>query len=133
MTDFALLDSGDDDGEEEQPPEDEVDDVDLEDDQELYAMALRALRREAAPTPPAASPLLPRAKQLLERWESSRKMELEEDCDRDAFAEALLEKLVGLEGHRHVGSHLAEWLMERPEVVDVFASDDELEADLRKP
>lgn len=85
-----------------------------------------------AEAPRAASPLLPRAKQLLARWEKSGKMELEEDSDREALAEALLEKLVALEGHRHLGAHLAEWLMERPEVADVFASDDELEADLRK-
>ncbi len=128
ITDFDLLDAEEED--EDQKSEDEVDDVDLE-DAELYAMALKALRREAAPAAPAASPLLPRAKKLVAHWESSGKMELEEDCDRDAFAEALLEKLVALEGHRHVGSHLAEWLMERGEVVDVFASDDELEADVR--
>lgn len=88
---------------------------------------------ETRPEPPrVASPLLPRAKQLLARWEKSGKMELEEDCDREALAEALLEKLVALEGHRHLGAHLAEWLMERHEVGDVFASDDELEDDLRK-
>ncbi len=129
ITDFGLLRDAEDEDDEDEV--DEVDDVDLE-DQELLAMALRALRREAAPPPPpAASPLLPRAKRLLERWESSEKMELDKDCDREAFAEALLEKLVGLEGHRHIGAHLAEWLIERSEVVDVFATDDELEADVR--
>jgi hypothetical protein len=131
ITDFDLLGEAEevDEEDEQQASEDEeVEDVDLE-DHELYAMALQALRRDAAP--PASSPLLPRAKALLARWESSGKIALDEDCDRDAFAEALLEKLVGLEGHRHVGSHLAEWLMERSEVADVFASDDDLEADVR--
>ncbi len=82
---------------------------------------------------PATPPLLPRAQKLLARWETSGKMELEEDCDRQALAEALLEKRVTLEGHRHLGAHLSEWLIERPEVADVFASDDELEEDVRKP
>lgn len=85
------------------------------------------------PARPAPAPLLPRAQKLLARWEKSGKMELEEDCDRQALAEALLEKLVTLEGHRHLGAHLSEWLMDRPEVADVFASDDELEDDVRKP
>ncbi len=106
-------------------PVDDIDDDDELDDDE-------PVRAPARPTPPRPAPLLPRAQQLLARWEKSGKLELDEDADREALAEALLEKLVGLEGHRHLGAHLAEWLMERPEVADVFASDDELEADLRK-
>ncbi|MCZ7684500.1 MAG: hypothetical protein M5U28_39330 [Sandaracinaceae bacterium] len=102
---------------------DEMDD-DIDDDE------LELSRKPERPR--AAPPLLPRARELLTRWEKTGKMELEEDADREALAEALLEKLVALEGHRHLGAHLAEWLMERPEIADVFASDDELEADLRK-
>ena len=49
----------------------------------------------------------------------------------DAFSEALLEKLVSLQGHRNPGAHVGEWLLERNEVADVFASDDELDRDLR--
>ncbi len=101
---------------------DEMDD-DIDDDE---------LELSRKPERPRAAPLLPRARELLTRWEKTGKMELEEDADREALAEALLEKLVALEGHRHLGAHLAEWLMERPEIADVFASDDELEADLRK-
>lgn len=101
------------------------DEDDLFDDEDEY---------EPPPPPkPAAPPLLPRAQKLLARWESSGKMELDEDCDRNALAEALLEKLITLEGHRNLGAPLAEWLMERPEVADVFASDDELEDDVRRP
>lgn len=102
--------------------DDDIDDIDDEDEDEL----------PSRPPPPKAPPLLPRARELLARWEKSGKLELDEDADREALAEALLEKLVGLEGHRHLGGHLAEWLMERYDVADVFASDDELEADLRK-
>jgi hypothetical protein len=97
---------------------------DDEDDEEVVPPS-----RQRAPV----SPLLPRAQKLLARWEKAGKLELDEDCDRNALAEALLEKLVTLEGHRHLGVHLSEWLMERPEVSDVFASDDELEDDVRKP
>ena len=135
VTDFGLLDRGAQrsDGDEEREDEDEMDEDD-DDDMDLEELEEWLERRvPSAEAPPAASPLLPRAEQLLKRWESSGKLALEDDCDRRALAEALLEKLVTLEGHRHLGGHLAEWLIERSEVADVFASDDELEADLRAP
>lgn len=127
LTDFGLL------GEDEADGRD--DEADMDDDDLDLAEIEEWLRRRAtaAEPPPATSPLLPRAEQLLARWESSEKLQLEDDCDRRALAEALLEKLVALEGHRHIGAHLAEWLIERSEVADVFASDDELEADVRNP
>lgn len=133
VTDFGLLERREDEDEDdEREDEDEMDD---DDDMDLDELEEWLERRApaAAESAPAASPLLPRAEQLLKRWEGSGKLALEEDCDRRALAEALLEKLVTLEGHRHLGGHLAEWLMERSEVADVFASDDELEADLRTP
>jgi hypothetical protein len=115
--------------------EEEEEDLDLEDD-DFDLAALAAVFEEEAPArterPPAASPLLPRARQILTTWERSGKLELEEDCDREALAEALLERLITLEGHRRLGPHLSEWLMERGEIADVFATDDELEADIRK-
>lgn len=126
LTDFGLLEEDERDARAEDEADMEDDDLDLAEIEEW----LRS-RASAAEPPPATSPLLPRAEQLLARWESSEKLQVEEGCDRRAFAEALLEKLVALEGHRHVGAHLAEWLIERPEIADVFASDDELEADLR--
>jgi hypothetical protein len=132
VTDFGLddrrEDRDEDDVREDEDEMDEDDDMDLDELEEWLER-----RTPAVEAPPAASPLLPRAEQLLKRWEGSGKLQLEDDCDRRALAEALLEKLVTLEGHRHLGGHLAEWLMERSEVADVFASDDELEADLRAP
>jgi hypothetical protein len=125
LTDFGLLDDDDDEDEDE-----EEDDEDW-DDEELEAEIATLFASERPPAPPVASPLLPRVKEILARWEKGGKMELEEDCDRDALAESLLEHLVSLEGHRHLGAHLAEWLMERTEVADVFASDAELEEDLK--
>lgn len=128
MIDFGLLDArdGEDDEDEEEIPEDDDEPMDFDDfDLEDLAPAPRVER------PPAASPLLPRAHAVLTTWEKHGRLELVEDCDRDALAEALLEKLVSLEGHRHLGAHLSEWLMERSEIADVFATDDELENDLR--
>lgn len=135
VTDLAVAvdaEDRDEEGEEEELVDDERDEEDdLEDDDDDLSWDddEPPVRVEK---PPAASPLLPRARQILTVWEKSEKMLLEEDCDREALAEALLERLVSLEGHRHLGSHLAEWLMERTEVADVFATDEELEADIRK-
>lgn len=127
VTDFGLVEPT-----ETMLDEDEEDDFDDFDLAELEAWLQRRVAIAAPEPPPSESPLLPRAERIVSRWESTGKMQLEDDCDRRAFAEALLEKLVSLEGHRHLGPHLSEWLMERPEVADVFASDDELEADLRE-
>lgn len=129
VTDFGLVEPTEDERDRQAAEdEDELDDIDIA---ELEAWLQSRVAQVPEP-PPAVSPLLPRAEAIVDRWVRSGKMQLEEDCDRGAFAEALLEKLVTLEGHRHLGPHLAEWLMERPEVADVFASDDELEADLRE-
>jgi hypothetical protein len=86
----------------------------------------------AEPEPVSVSPAFTRVREILAEWESGEKIELDPECDREALAEALLEVLGKLEGHRRVGAHLAEWLIERPEVQDLFASDAELEADLRR-
>ena len=77
------------------------------------------------------SPLFIQTRDLVKKWVKEEKIELEEGANLDVFAEALLEKLVSLQGHRNPGAHVGEWLLERNEVADVFASDDELEADLR--
>lgn len=132
VTDFGLLDEEEEEDEERETHDERPDELEADDDLDLAELERWLTRRApVAETPPATSPLLPRAEQILQRWEHAGRLQLEDDCDRRMLAEALLEKLVALEGHRHVGSHLAEWLMERPEVADVFASDDELEADLR--
>lgn len=129
VTDFGLVEPSEDDERDEAEDEADMDDDDEMDLDELEEWLER--RVPAAEAPPAVSPLLPRAEKLLDRWVTTGKLQLEEGCDRGALAEALLEKLVTLEGYRHLGAHLAEWMMERSEIADVFASDDELEADLR--
>jgi hypothetical protein len=135
IIDFGLLDARDRDDDDEddedddiaddEPAEDDFSDFDLEDEDFLPPLRVEKER------PPAASPLLPRAHAVLTAWEKNGRLEIDPESDRDALAEALLEKLVSLEGHRHLGAHLSEWLMERGEIADVFATDDELENDLR--
>lgn len=100
----------------------------------LEALA-KALGMGAEPEPEpeerqGPSPLFLQAKELLQRWVKEEKLELEEGVDLDDFAEAFLYKLSSLQGNRNPGAHIGEWLVERKEVADVFATDDELEADL---
>lgn len=92
-----------------------------------------ALAQQESPKPAQGpSPLFVQTRALVERWMKTKKIELEPDTNLDAFAEALLEKLVSLSGSLRPGSDVAEWLFDRPEVADVFASDAELEADLTR-
>ena len=98
---------------------------------EALAAALMGGEPEEEEERQGPSPLFVQTKDLLMRWVDEEKLELEDDVNVDAFAEALLEKLIAVSGHRNPGRHLAEWLLERNEVADVFASDDEIEADLR--
>ncbi|HJL18686.1 MAG TPA: DUF4241 domain-containing protein [Sandaracinaceae bacterium LLY-WYZ-13_1] len=76
------------------------------------------------------SPLFLQTRDLVKKWVKEEKLELEPETDLDAFAEAFLERLAALSGSVRPGADVAEWLLERNEVADVFASDDELEADL---
>lgn len=121
--------------------EDDLDDLDLGDDDALPVTAsdlagLEALAAALGATKPepeefqGPSPLFLQTRDLITKWVKTEKIELEPDVNLDTFAEAFLEKLVSLQGHRHPGAHIAEWLLERGEVADVFASDDELERDL---
>ncbi|MBW2461868.1 MAG: hypothetical protein JRH11_09485 [Deltaproteobacteria bacterium] len=69
---------------------------------------------------------------LLEDWEKREVVEFEPDADRRLLAEKLFE-FVGKRAGRNRGlSGIGDWLCERGAVADVFATDDELEADLRK-
>lgn len=77
------------------------------------------------------SALFLQAKGILTRWVEAEKIELEPNADIDRFAEAFLEKLASIQGQRNPGVHIGAWLLDRREVADVFASDDEIEADLR--
>ncbi len=107
-------------------------DDDLGDLSGLDALAA-ALGIKSEPEPEVQqgpSPLFLQSRALLERWVAEEKIELEDDANLDAFAEAFLEKLVSLSGQRRPGAHIAEWLVDRAEVADVYASDDELDADL---
>lgn len=107
-------------------------DDDLGDLSGLDALAA-ALGIKAEPEPEVQqgpSPLFLQSRALLERWVAEEKIELEDDANLDAFAEAFLEKLVSLSGQRRPGAHIAEWLVDRAEVADVYASDDDLDADL---
>ncbi|MGE0790042.1 MAG: DUF4241 domain-containing protein [Sandaracinaceae bacterium] len=100
--------------------------------------ALAAALGMGAPAPTATearqgpSPLFVQARDLLRRWVKEEKIELEDEVNLDDFAEAFLYKLSSLQGHRNPGRHIAEWLVDRKEVADVFASDSELEADLTR-
>lgn len=151
VTDFGVLEPTDDD-------DDSMDDLDLGELDELSremeseierAMGgprggklsgLEALAAALGAGPPpepepetrqGPSPLFVQTKQLIHKWVKEEKLELEDGVNLDAFSEALLEKLVSLQGHRNPGAHVGEWLLERNEVADVFASDDELDRDLR--
>lgn len=77
------------------------------------------------------SPLFIQARDLLKRWVKEEKIELEPEINLDDFAESFLYKLSSISGHRNPGALIGEWLVDRKEVADVFATDDELEADLR--
>ncbi len=101
---------------------------------EALAAALGMGGAAAEPEPESRqgpSPLFLQAKALLQRWVKEEKIELEAQVNLDDFAEAFLYKLSSLQGHRNPGAHIGEWLVDRREVADVFASDDELENDLR--
>lgn len=118
--------------------EDELDEDELGGDDlgelsglEALAAALGARAQAEPETRQGPSPLFLQTRELLEMWIKTKKIELEEGVDRDAFAESLLEKLVSLAGQRHPGPHVADWLVDRREVVDVFATDEEIEADLK--
>lgn len=144
VTDFGIF------GESEDGDEGLADDLEEElaalsselglDDEEMEGGDLGGLERLAAalglakePEPEVEqgpSPLFLQSKALLESWVRTEKIELEPEVNLDAFAEAFLEKLVSLSGHRNPGSHIADWLLERAEVADVFATDDDLERDL---
>lgn len=152
VTDFGILgrrtaaaDAADE-AEDDEPEDDELgaleqelgDELSLEDEmgdlRGLDALAA-ALGIQAEPEPETRqgpSPLFVQSRDLLTRWIRTEKIELEPDVNMDAFAEAFLEKLVSLSGQRRPGAHIAEWLLDRAEVADVYASDDELEADLRR-
>lgn len=148
VTDFGLLEGHAkppvgivDDLEEEQDEDEDEDDFDdlegglgdLSDLGDLEALAA-ALGARAQPEPEITqgpSPLFLQAREILLKWVKTEKIELEDAVNLDVFAEAFLEKLVSLQGQRRPGSHIADWLLDRGEVADVFASDDELEADLR--
>jgi hypothetical protein len=136
VTDFGLL-----------IEEDEEEDLDLDEDPfaeedaavavseadlaGLEALAAALAQQEEPEREQEPSPLFVQTRELLDKWVASEKIELEPETNLDSFAEALLEKLVSLSGSLRPGSDVAEWLLERPEVADVFATDDELEADLR--
>lgn len=145
VTDFGLFaeeDEGADAGDEDDLDDfDDLDDLDMGDDEgvpvtaaDLAGLEALAAALGAKPEEPeerqGPSPLFLQTRELVQRWVKAEKIELEPDVNLDAFAEAFLEKIVSLQGHRHPGSHIAEWLLERSEVADVFASDDELERDL---
>ncbi|MBX3274111.1 MAG: DUF4241 domain-containing protein [Sandaracinaceae bacterium] len=152
VTDFGLLadapapadeDDGEDD-EDEASPDDELEALEAElggelglarelgDLGRLDALAA-ALGLGAEPEPEeqqGPSPLFLQARDLVKGWVRAEKIELEPDTNLDAFAEALLEKLVSLSGQRRPGAHIAEWLLDRPEVADVYATDEDFDADL---
>lgn len=136
MTDFGLLEpeEGDDaDDLEDSDLEDSFDDTDAGDigsDIEALAAALGAELEPDLETRQEPSPLFRQSRDLLKRWIADEKLELEPGVNVDAFAEKLLEKLASLSGARNPGSRLAEWLLDRHEVADVFASDDDFEKDL---
>lgn len=69
---------------------------------------------------------------ILDDWEKRGVVEFEPEADRRLLAEKLFE-FVGKRAGRNRGlSGVGDWLCERGAVEDVFATDDELEADLRK-
>lgn len=133
VTDFGVIEGADD--------LDELGDLDdlgdleseLSDMGGLEALAA-ALGMGAEPEPEerqGPSPLFIQARDLLKRWVKEEKVELEPNVNLDDFAESFLYKLSSLQGHRNPGAMIGEWLVDRKEVADVFATDDELEADLR--
>lgn len=82
------------------------------------------------PTPQRVSPvgvvvtLLERA---IRSWEEQAKLELAANADRELLAEALFEHLCTRDATK---AHLVDWLIEIDDVVEVYASDEELAADL---
>jgi len=145
VTDFVLL--GDDEEDEDEASDDELEAELAELDEELggleeelgdlgaggldkLAAVLGLVPKEPEPAEEQESPLFRQSRDLIKSWIRDEKIELEPDTNLDAFAEAFLEKLVSLTGHRNPGAHIAEWLFERDEVADVFASDDDLDKDL---
>jgi len=143
VTDFGLFGDDDEDDDDDEDLEQELAELDdelgeLEEELgelgagglDKLAAVLGLVPKEPEPAPEQESPLFRQSRDLLESWVKNEKIELEPDANLDAFAEALLEKLVSLSGHRNPGAHVGEWLLERDEVADVFASDDDLERDL---
>ncbi len=141
VTDFGLFATDD-----EEEEDEDIDDEDLEEFGELsfdddlsdlrgfdaLAAALGMAPESEPETTQGPSPLFLQTKDLLQSWVRTEKIELEPEINMDAFAEAFLELLVSLSGQRHPGSHVADWLVDRPEIADVFASDEELEKDLTR-
>lgn len=69
---------------------------------------------------------------LFEDWEKRGVVEFEPEAERRLLAEKLFE-FVGKRAGRNRGlSGIGDWLCERGAVADVFATDEDLEADLRK-
>ena len=134
VTDFGLIDER---GEEDLAAIEAMDDgleEELSDLGGLEALAAALGMGGGEPEPESRqgpSPLFLQARDLLRRWVKEEKLELEPEVNLDDFAEAFLYKLSALQGNRNPGAHIAEWLLDRREVADVFASDDELERDLR--
>lgn len=85
----------------------------------------------AAPPPPSPAapqvpPMLALATALLERLVTDELVELADDADRDRLADELAELVGGVHVKGDPGGELSRWLVDRDDVAEVFASDDEL-------
>jgi hypothetical protein len=76
--------------------------------------------------------LITRARRAVDVWEEEQLWQLDEECDRQALAEALVEKLIKLANHPRATKVLVEWILDHDEVVDLFADDAQVERALRE-
>lgn len=79
---------------------------------------------EDAPT----APMVLLARRLLDALKRDDLIELEDESEVAQLVDDLAELLAAKTTSRSVGSELSEWLLERDEVVEVFASDEQLAA-----
>jgi hypothetical protein len=76
--------------------------------------------------------LVARARRAVDAWEKEGLWELDDACDRLALAEALLEQLVASSGHPGATREIIDWILEYDGVAELYATNDQLEAALRK-
>lgn len=84
------------------------------------------------PTPAPISPLFELAGALLERLTRDHRIEVAAGVDMGSLREELAEFLGGLAHHRDAGGEMSRWLLDREEVEEVFASDEDLRSVLEE-